>query len=239
MHYKKNFKGEIIVHYSCSGEIKISQILKNNRMYFDDEVKLQISCEKGIDVTFIDDLVLLGIRKVSLFIKLKLRSRMKIVFCDIDSEGIKSREIFRSYNIFLYGKESASDVVIRAGGIKTRYIFHVEQHHGACKTTSYSSVKSVLDEASQLFCRGTIQVDENALGSVATLENRNILLDESAKVTSLPVLKIETDDTQCSHKVATGTLCKDQLFYLQSRGYSLCEAKKALIDTFLSFQTTH
>ena len=40
------------------------------------------------------------------------------------------------------------------------------------------------------------------------------------------------DDVKCSHGVTVGTLSKEQLFYLQSRGISENEARKLLINSF-------
>ena len=51
---------------------------------------------------------------------------------------------------------------------------------------------------------------------------------------SNPQLIINNDDVQCSHGSTTGEIDSDALFYMQSRGIKIDQAKKMLINSFLS-----
>ena len=49
---------------------------------------------------------------------------------------------------------------------------------------------------------------------------------------SNPQLEIYTDDVKCSHGSTTGALDEDAIFYLRSRGLSLINAQKLLLEGF-------
>ena len=49
---------------------------------------------------------------------------------------------------------------------------------------------------------------------------------------SNPQLEIYADDVKCSHGSTTGALDEDAIFYLRSRGLSLMNAQKLLMEGF-------
>ena len=49
---------------------------------------------------------------------------------------------------------------------------------------------------------------------------------------SNPQLEIYADDVKCSHGSTTGALDEDAIFYLRSRGLSLINAQKLLLEGF-------
>ena len=63
--------------------------------------------------------------------------------------------------------------------------------------------------------------------------HRALLLSDDAVVDCKPELEIFADDVKCSHGATSGDLDAEQLFYMQSRGIALEEAKKILIDAYL------
>jgi Fe-S cluster assembly protein SufD len=49
---------------------------------------------------------------------------------------------------------------------------------------------------------------------------------------SNPQLEIYADDVKCAHGSTTGSLDKDAIFYLRSRGLSFMNAQKLLMEGF-------
>lgn len=49
-----------------------------------------------------------------------------------------------------------------------------------------------------------------------------------------PHLEIYCDDVKCSHGAATGQLDSQALFYMQTRGVPLAEARMMLMQAFMS-----
>ena len=56
--------------------------------------------------------------------------------------------------------------------------------------------------------------------------SRGILLSEMCKLNTKPELKIYADDVKCSHGSTIGSIDKNQLYYLQSRGIGKKESTR-------------
>ena len=59
-------------------------------------------------------------------------------------------------------------------------------------------------------------------------------MSKTAEVKAVPKLEIYADDVKCAHGSAIGTLNKDQLFYLQTRGIDEAQARRILTAAFLN-----
>ena len=79
-----------------------------------------------------------------------------------------------------------------------------------------------------------IVIPEAAAQNSAQLENKNLLLSREATINSRPQLEIHHDSIhRCTHGATVGCLDNEALFYLQSRGIPVAEAKKMLTDSFI------
>ena len=63
-----------------------------------------------------------------------------------------------------------------------------------------------------------------------------LLLSSNAEIDTRPELEIYTDDVKCSHGASVGQIDPGQLFYLQSRGISVEQAKEMLLHAFVNDQ---
>lgn len=57
---------------------------------------------------------------------------------------------------------------------------------------------------------------------------RSLLLTDGAKVTMMPSMEIIADQVKCAHGATVADLSDEQLFYLQSRGFTT-EAARAIL----------
>nr|MCH9845683.1 SufD family Fe-S cluster assembly protein [Alphaproteobacteria bacterium] len=64
--------------------------------------------------------------------------------------------------------------------------------------------------------------------------SRAMLLSDHARANHKPELEIYADEVKCSHGSTIGAPDNDQLFYLQTRGFSRQQALKFLCRAFLS-----
>lgn len=107
------------------------------------------------------------------------------------------------------------------------------QDHVAAKTISDVEIKSALAGASRSIYYGVTRVGEGAAGGEAMQTNRNLLLSDSAKADSDPVLEILTADVaKCGHAATVGPVDGEALFYLQSRGLDYRTALQLLVAGF-------
>lgn len=103
-------------------------------------------------------------------------------------------------------------------------------HHGH----SSQLFKYVLDNSSRGAFEGGIEVKDGATGTEAYQSNKNILAHADARMHTRPQLLIYNDDVKCSHGASTGQLDENALFYMQTRGIPRDEARKMLMQAFMT-----
>lgn len=112
--------------------------------------------------------------------------------------------------------------------------WNIEIIHAAPNTSSKTDIKGVVDGSARAFVDGIIKVLPSAVGTEAFLEERILLVSENAKAEATPNLEIETDEVHCSHAATVGKIDEEEIFYLQSRGIDLKQAKDMIAEGFLS-----
>lgn len=106
--------------------------------------------------------------------------------------------------------------------------------HLAAHTFSNQLVKGVLDGNSRGVFQGQIHIAPNAQQTEGSQLHRALLLSDNAEIDCKPELEIFADDVKCSHGATSGDLDKEQLFYMQTRGIALDDAKQILIEAYLN-----
>ncbi len=94
--------------------------------------------------------------------------------------------------------------------------------------------RSIADDVSQIFTNAKAFVAHGADHSVIAQDLKNILLSEDAKIFSKPELEVNTDEVIAAHGSTIGALDEQALFYLQSRGVSLAQARDIMIESFIA-----
>jgi len=87
------------------------------------------------------------------------------------------------------------------------------------------------DEAVGVF-DGMIYVNKGAIKTDGQMDNKNLILSNTAKMNAKPKLEIYADDVKCSHGSATGQMDPDQVFYLQARGIKRSDAVALITQAF-------
>ena len=78
---------------------------------------------------------------------------------------------------------------------------------------------------------GTIRIEENACGTYALQNNKNILLSDTSCAISIPNIEVLNHDVQCYHGAAVGKFDTQQMQYMQSRGLGDAKIQQLLIQT--------
>lgn len=107
--------------------------------------------------------------------------------------------------------------------------------HNAPNSRSRVAYKGALQgEGAQAVWIGDVLIRRVASGTDSYEENRNLTLTEGTRTDSIPNLEIETGDIAgAGHASTTGRFDEEHIFYLQSRGISLDEARKLVVRGFL------
>lgn len=104
---------------------------------------------------------------------------------------------------------------------------HIEK-----SSLSNINYKHSLKDSSKAIFKAKSRVLETALYSKAFQNTDTILLSDDATIFAQPHLEIYIDELEASHGATTGTLSKEQLLYLQSRGISEALAYEMLLNAF-------
>ncbi|HEX2646202.1 MAG TPA: Fe-S cluster assembly protein SufD, partial [Candidatus Dormibacteraeota bacterium] len=110
--------------------------------------------------------------------------------------------------------------------------FHTLQDHRVGKTRSDLLFKGALADTARTVYAGLIRIEKHAARSDAYQANRNLVLSDKAKATSIPMLEIDNNDVRCTHGATVGPVDPEHLFYLRSRGIPEPTAKRMLIQGF-------
>ena len=153
---------------------------------------------------------------------------------------------YNSTNINLGGALSRHDIEVKftaEGGeawVDGLYMLNGTQHHDTHSIIdhqvpnclSHQTYKGVLNEKSRAVFNGKVFVRENASGTDAQQQNKNLLLSNDARVDTKPQLEIFNDDVKCSHGATVGQLEEEELFYLLTRGLPETLARNLLTYGF-------
>jgi Fe-S cluster assembly protein SufD len=110
--------------------------------------------------------------------------------------------------------------------------FHTLQDHQVGNTRSDLLFKGALQGVSRTVYAGLIKIEKHAARSDAYQANRNLVLSDKAKATSIPMLEIDNNDVRCTHGATVAPVDPEHMFYLRSRGIPEQTAKRMLIQGF-------
>jgi Fe-S cluster assembly scaffold protein SufB len=101
-------------------------------------------------------------------------------------------------------------------------------------TVSDLDSRAVLLDRSVCILKGFANVGENASGSRSFVNERGILLDKRAYMSSIPGMSINNSNVKATHSSATAPIEEDLLFYIMSKGVDETVAKRLIVSGFLS-----
>jgi Fe-S cluster assembly protein SufD len=137
-------------------------------------------------------------------------------------------------------------IVLKGEGANTKiaaaYLANGKRHvdltgsidHAAPHCTSEQTVKGVVGDSARGIFQGKVIVRPGAQKTDAKQLTKALVLSESAEIDHKPELEIYADDVKCAHGATAGDLDPNSLFYLQSRGIPMEEARQLLIRAFLA-----
>ena len=113
---------------------------------------------------------------------------------------------------------------------------HIDNHtsidHAKPHAASHELYKGILEGHSSAVFNGKVLVRKDAQKTDAKQTNKNLVLSEDAVIDTKPELQILADDVRCTHGATIGQLDPEAIFYLQSRGIGLADARNLLILAF-------
>lgn len=228
-----NIRNLIILEANAKLTLFEQHVSQNNAAYFTN-VNTQFFADMGANAEYV---------------KLQMQHKNSFHISNIEFQQAQNSHI--SANYYHLGSQLArEDAVFYLSGeqaINTQhglYFPSQEQHidihtyvyHESSHTQSDAKVRGVAGGKSRAVFNGKIKVEKNVEKVIANLQNKNLLLAATAEINAKPELEIYADDIKCQHGATIGTLDKEMLFYLRSRGIKKAEAHQLLLLAFVKEQ---
>lgn len=155
---------------------------------------------------------------------------------------------YQAFHLSLGSALSRSDIVVNhnVGGSHAELSgVYIPQHqdvvdyhscieHRAAHCTSNEVFRGIMNDRAKAVFNGRIHIWQNAQKSDAQLNNKNLLLTNTAEIYTKPELEIYADDVKCAHGATVAQLDDKSVFYLQSRGISKKDAEIMLSFGFIN-----
>ena len=153
-----------------------------------------------------------------------------------------------AFHMAVGGQIKRKDIVVRHRGEGARltlngvYLpkgnelidYHTVLEHEVPHCQSTETFRGILADKGHAVFNGPIHIHKLAQKSVAELQNRNLLLSDTAEINTKPELEIYADDVRCAHGATIAQLDKNLLFYFQARGITKEDAEMMLSFGFIN-----
>lgn len=117
---------------------------------------------------------------------------------------------------------------------KELFDLHATVEHAVPNCTTEENVRCIASGYARAVFNGRIHIHRDAQKSLAELNNRNLLLSNTARINTKPELEIYADDVRCAHGATIAQVDKEALYYLQTRGISRSKANVMLNFGFIN-----
>lgn len=238
----KNSNNEIIINYDFKNNTLIDQIEINANKNSNTNIILKYTSKKNVfhhlkQITNLEENSKLNITLLNLLendsknfiaIENNLDKNTELTHNIIDlSSGIQ----ISNYNTKLneQSKNYLNNIYIGKNNDLIDINYNVELYgkESICNINSYGAI----DDNSKKSFKGTIDFKEGAKKAVGEELEKCIILSKTAKSKSLPMLLCHEEDVVGAHGVSSGSIEKEKLFYLMSRGLTEKEAKNLIIKS--------
>lgn len=95
-------------------------------------------------------------------------------------------------------------------------------------------VKGIVKDNASAKLDGMIKIEKNGNGASSFLSEHVMLLNPGAHATANPELEIENNDVSSRHAASVSQIDEEKIFYLVSRGINREDARKLIVDGFLT-----
>ena len=142
----------------------------------------------------------------------------------------KNKSRLQVYNIFLDKHSLTNFKSISIPDHDCHDDFLIQNFHMSSNCESDVGIRAILNKGTICSFQALVDVDSKTRSTKAEQDCKAILLHKDASMNAKPEMKIFNDDVICKHGTTIGSLDKDQIFYLKSRGLDNNSAEKILLQ---------
>lgn len=192
--------------------------------------------------------------QISVDIELEENSHLDyVIFNDVDAKNsilnikMAKNSTLKLYNIILSSKstELKENITLQESGANCEIInvllaynqaminSDINIYHNVGYTTSIFENYGIAKDEGMLLLNNNATIKKGASKAVASQKAKGLTLSEKAKIKAMPNLYIDEYDVIANHSAAIGSISKDDLFYLMSRGLSVNDATNLVVMGFI------
>jgi Fe-S cluster assembly scaffold protein SufB len=165
----------------------------------------------------------------SIELKMKASASVKILTAPLSGQSGTSEVIAHM---------EARDASLELNGImvgqkEQRLSTKTKIDHKVPQCYSRQNFKAMLSGASRSQFIGEVHIHRGAVGTDSGQSHKALLLSREAFAEAEPRLRIDADDVKAAHGATVGRLQKEEIFYLQSRGFDKKMAEAILCEAFV------
>jgi Fe-S cluster assembly protein SufB len=105
--------------------------------------------------------------------------------------------------------------------------------HEASHTSSKVVSKSISSNGGRASYRGVVKVNNKAQNCKSFVQCDAMILDGDSRCDTYPYVEINDSHADVGHEASVSRICKEQLFYLMSRGLTQTEARTLIVHGFI------
>lgn len=237
-------EGDSIKECSCKKNIKVDFSLKNEdftvnvlTIHIKEDTKLLINAKQEdckLKINYIIDpyikAEILDLRKINGLkmaeeIHLNEKSELKII------KFYEGKNVKKQDTIYMNGSESKLFYILKTIASEKQN-YNVTVYHKNCDTICDICHHGVTKENGSISFDITNIIEKEMKNTVVNQENR-IITNNSKMCKICPNLIVDEQDVVANHSAHLGDVNEDELFYLESRGIDVHDAKNLLIQGFL------
>ena len=151
---------------------------------------------------------------------------VRINYLQLEDYDLKHR------NSIEVGKHSELNMFTTYLGVRKKDIVFDLYNMGSDSSVDiYNNIVCLKDADFSMDCNGIIVA--GAKRSKSHQATHCLTIDDPKRARVLPVLKIDENDVEASHSLASGTIDEEVLFYMNSRGLGKKEALELILKSYL------
>ena len=150
---------------------------------------------------------------------------------DLIVVDLSEADSFSEIIIDLEGNDSKANISAAYFGFGNRKLdLNYIIHQRGKRSEATMDVKGALSGNCDKVFRGTLDFVRGAKGSVGREKEEVIVLSDTVRNRSVPLMLSSEDEVDGHHAVSVGKMDEDKLFYLMSRGLDKLEAEKLIVE---------
>jgi len=223
---KKNSCLKVLHRYESINNIENKKLLNaiNSEI-----IEINLAENSSIEYTTIQNLNECTYNLSNIIIRQDKNSNYKLN--NISSDG---NYRYNKLEVHQYGSNSLSNVNWLNIGVKGQHLYDdIKIIHNCSNGISKQNFRGIYKEDVTSWIKSFIKINDKLNNIVTDQTSKSLLLSNKSYVKVEPFMEINSKDIKCDHAVAIEQVDENSLFYLQSRGISLINAKKLITFNFI------